>query len=801
MPFVYKKLKGSDVALVPFNAHKTWSFDSASATNTGSYDDASTLHPPVFAFGTASWTSMSIDQYSTSSAQHWKRGSHLKYYQLDHLFYKGYPRGTNALNLYGDVDYNNQRRELNESLFWLSIPQQTYGQQIKPGTFYLSMSVWHQPPRSGGLQDVWIVRDDFNPTGYGGGRLSNGRMQLEAYDDGKGNLIHSKSGVTPQPNVTDIDARVFHIGPTKGFEKIDLHTDETGRRIVNPPLNNLGPRYNISQSSCTQNFASTSSITRIEQKFPTYSRKWIYDDTYYGNLLYYKNVTFHSDNKGPVDFSGSGLFKKPIKPLPHINFHGNADGTFRTSSYSKVAGGTPDDDDLHMIGEYHVSNTRGSTIISPHNEKWNFDVSEDFTIAFWMIKACEMVGKVAPSGSGTADLTANGTNHPEAIATEERDYIPNKQWLIGKSTTKTVVPSPQGGGAEEYTLSTSGSAQEIDVDARGAFPFEVYFDNKYFTSSLNFYEYGSGWSSGGDGDVPSEKRSSYLHFPCPAGRVCFRRSDGIKVTEISNMPEFDTNYTWGINGLTNPPQPGVTASCHPESVTSTNKWHHVVCQYSQSIMYMWVNGYKCPQSASDAGTIVGDLRRGGYLRKFKETNPTINDANLYIGSKGAKEGYLTGSLAKIQIFDYALSEKEISYLITSSNYPYIGNVFYNTGIATITDHFFAQYPGTIGIDTESYQNNPAEISYQGTMPIIEHEYQCTVDENDFNFTNNVSVRRGKSNQKQQIQDTYTGSMFKPYVTTVGLYNEENELLVVGKLGQPVRMSDETDTTFVLRWDT
>ena len=34
-----------------------------------------------------------------------------------------------------------------------------------------------------------------------------------------------------------------------------------------------------------------------------------------------------------------------------------------------------------------------------------------------------------------------------------------------------------------------------------------------------------------------------------------------------------------------------------------------------------------------------------------------------------------------------------------------------------------------------------------------------------------------------------------------VYNEDGDLLVVGKLGQPVRMSDETDTTFILRWDT
>ena len=32
-------------------------------------------------------------------------------------------------------------------------------------------------------------------------------------------------------------------------------------------------------------------------------------------------------------------------------------------------------------------------------------------------------------------------------------------------------------------------------------------------------------------------------------------------------------------------------------------------------------------------------------------------------------------------------------------------------------------------------------------------------------------------------------------------DENRELLVVGKLGQPICMSDETDTTFVLRWDT
>jgi len=52
-----------------------------------------------------------------------------------------------------------------------------------------------------------------------------------------------------------------------------------------------------------------------------------------------------------------------------------------------------------------------------------------------------------------------------------------------------------------------------------------------------------------------------------------------------------------------------------------------------------------------------------------------------------------------------------------------------------------------------------------------------------------------------MADFATGSLFKPYITTIGLYNENNELLVVGKLGQPIKTSNETDTTLIVRWDT
>jgi len=50
-------------------------------------------------------------------------------------------------------------------------------------------------------------------------------------------------------------------------------------------------------------------------------------------------------------------------------------------------------------------------------------------------------------------------------------------------------------------------------------------------------------------------------------------------------------------------------------------------------------------------------------------------------------------------------------------------------------------------------------------------------------------------------DYVTGSFFTPYISTVGLYNENNELLVVGKLSNPIPISQYTDTTIVINFDT
>jgi hypothetical protein len=95
------------------------------------------------------------------------------------------------------------------------------------------------------------------------------------------------------------------------------------------------------------------------------------------------------------------------------------------------------------------------------------------------------------------------------------------------------------------------------------------------------------------------------------------------------------------------------------------------------------------------------------------------------------------------------------------------------------------------------QDLNASISFKSEYIIYEQEVRCKVGENDFNFSTNPTIT---SDNSGSIASFATGSEFAPYVTTVGLYNENSELLAVAKLSQAISLSSITDTTFVIRYD-
>lgn len=94
--------------------------------------------------------------------------------------------------------------------------------------------------------------------------------------------------------------------------------------------------------------------------------------------------------------------------------------------------------------------------------------------------------------------------------------------------------------------------------------------------------------------------------------------------------------------------------------------------------------------------------------------------------------------------------------------------------------------------------NAFTMSFAADSTIYENSVRCRINENDFNYTLNPSAIVSGSNGT--YIDAVTGSEFRPYATTVGLYNDADELVLVGKLSTPYPIPSNTDVTFVIRWD-
>ena len=117
---------------------------------------------------------------------------------------------------------------------------------------------------------------------------------------------------------------------------------------------------------------------------------------------------------------------------------------------------------------------------------------------------------------------------------------------------------------------------------------------------------------------------------------------------------------------------------------------------------------------------------------------------------------------------------------------------------------------------------PYNLGLTAETTIYVNEVECRVLENDFNYSQNPTVFKyitpltgsratpfyspngGEASwgiiTDGTLADNITGSSFHPYATTIGLYNESNQLLVVGKLATPYPIPANTDITFIVRWD-
>ena len=121
-----------------------------------------------------------------------------------------------------------------------------------------------------------------------------------------------------------------------------------------------------------------------------------------------------------------------------------------------------------------------------------------------------------------------------------------------------------------------------------------------------------------------------------------------------------------------------------------------------------------------------------------------------------------------------------------------------------------QYSGSFGTGTmpdliasasvndiaNNFRHRVEDISFNNTTELNSSIYFCRVGHNEFNYSGNSSYL---SSSKIVVKDDATDTPVS-YITTVGLYSDNNELLAVAKLSEPLRKTPETEYVLRVRLD-
>tara|TARA_E500000318_G_C3565420_1_gene215442 strand:+ start:1297 stop:2100 length:804 start_codon:yes stop_codon:yes gene_type:complete len=165
----------------------------------------------------------------------------------------------------------------------------------------------------------------------------------------------------------------------------------------------------------------------------------------------------------------------------------------------------------------------------------------------------------------------------------------------------------------------------------------------------------------------------------------------------------------------------------------------------------------------------------------------------YVDEDYIAENYFEEGRGYYNLLNPIQDDGEGNLFISSSIYNRVGNVFYSHGVIVLTDEQVARY----------FLSKPAcHLEWKTNYPIYTSNYNLNLKDYEFNLTYNPSAQKTGSDGKVsgELIDAVTGSEFNPYITTVGLYNDSNELIAAGKLSKPVFKPQDTEMTIKVKLD-
>ena len=238
-----------------------------------------------------------------------------------------------------------------------------------------------------------------------------------------------------------------------------------------------------------------------------------------------------------------------------------------------------------------------------------------------------------------------------------------------------------------------------------------------------------------------------------------------------------------------------------------------------------------PGRDTEGDRLVGTTPSDGRYFNYPQTDLTFEKyfptgSNTIVGVISIPSR-LYGNYIQPNSFEYIASSGSITddgqgNVIYSGSI--CGNIFYSHGIIVLTNDEQPQKDsygdGEYGVlkygtgDVDFIENfitsSNVTCSFSSSLDIFETQYKCTLRESEFNFSLNPSLSSGSTQitapqgtfytPGQYVSNFVTESYFSPYVTTIGLYDDYQNLLAIGKLSQPLPTSPTTDTTILINID-
>jgi hypothetical protein len=162
--------------------------------------------------------------------------------------------------------------------------------------------------------------------------------------------------------------------------------------------------------------------------------------------------------------------------------------------------------------------------------------------------------------------------------------------------------------------------------------------------------------------------------------------------------------------------------------------------------------------------------------------------------------------------DFKVNSPAGEYGILKSGATPYGLLFYQAGIAVLTASVFdtSSQMASAGLEdlngfltgssitgsADAVRHRIYDMSFNNTTELNSTVYFCRLNANDFNYSSNPTyLEDSKIRVKNNSVDEPVS-----YITTIGLYSADNELLAVGKISEPLKKTPSTEITLRARLD-